>query len=108
MNIPTVIKQGFMFPINFIKGRQEISKNIDIDNLKNNEGTIIEEGGKKVGIYKSYDGKVTRLSPVCTHLGCIVDWDSNNTGWACPCHGAKFNAEGKVIQGPAKKDLEIL
>ena len=97
-----------MFPINFIKGRQKISKNFSIDDLKNNEGIIIEEAGKKVGIYKSQNGEVTKLSPVCTHIGCIVDWDSDSKNWVCPCHGAKFNAEGKVIQGPARNDLEIL
>ena len=46
------------------------------------------------------------LSAVCTHLGCIVsqtDW-----GFSCPCHGSKFDQQGRVIGGPAPKALEWL
>lgn len=43
------------------------------------------------------------ISLVCTHLGCIVNEVEN--GFACPCHGSKFNAEGKVTGGPAPRGL---
>ena len=43
---------------------------------------------------------------VCTHLGCTVE--SDEAGYACPCHGSRFDANGKVLQGPAKKHLSTM
>lgn len=46
------------------------------------------------------------LSLVCTHLGCSVETDAQ--GFACPCHGSRFDADGKVMHGPALKHLTLL
>ena len=45
------------------------------------------------------------LSAVCTHLGCIVQWDENNQLITCPCHSAKYDLNGNVKSGPAPKPL---
>ena len=42
----------------------------------------------------------------CTHKGCIVE--EKDGKYVCPCHGAEFDLEGRVIKGPAKRDLEAL
>lgn len=42
----------------------------------------------------------------CTHMGCAVDVNSNDAGFICPCHGAKFSPNGKVVKGPAKEALK--
>jgi cytochrome b6-f complex iron-sulfur subunit len=46
------------------------------------------------------------LSLVCTHLGCTVEQKAD--GFACPCHGSRFNADGNVTHGPAKNSLHSL
>lgn len=46
------------------------------------------------------------ISAVCTHLGCIVDWDADAGEFACPCHGSRFDADGEVTSGPAGRSLE--
>jgi cytochrome b6-f complex iron-sulfur subunit len=46
------------------------------------------------------------LSLVCTHLGCTVETDMD--GFACPCHGSRFDPEGRVVHGPAIERLPVL
>jgi len=43
------------------------------------------------------------ISLVCTHLGCTVE--SMPEGFSCPCHGSRFDSQGKVMRGPAAKPL---
>lgn len=46
------------------------------------------------------------LSRVCTHLGCLVGYDSFNNKLVCPCHAGEFDLEGNSISGPATKNLK--
>lgn len=52
------------------------------------------------------DGEVCALSAVCSHLGGVVTWNSAERSWDCPLHGSRFDARGRVIEGPATKDLD--
>lgn len=45
------------------------------------------------------------VSAVCTHLGCITQWKPEASMIACPCHGSKFQPNGKKIEGPAPRPL---
>lgn len=45
------------------------------------------------------------MSSVCTHLGCITQWKPESNQIACPCHGSKFERDGKVQAGPAPRPL---
>lgn len=65
--------------------------------LKQNDGKVIEQNGEKIAVFKDDSGKVTKLSAVCTHMGCIVDWNGKEKTWDCPCHGSRFNKEGKLL-----------
>ena len=47
------------------------------------------------------------MSAVCTHLGCIVKFSENDMLLKCPCHGAIFDLNGKVLAGPAPLPLEL-
>lgn len=81
----------------------------DVDSeaeIANNSGAIIRRGLHKVAVYRDSKGAVHEMSAVCTHLGCIVDWNSLEKTWDCPCHGSRFDARGKVIMGPANSDLK--
>ena len=41
----------------------------------------------------------------CTHLGCRLDWNPEESSWECPCHGSGYNKDGKIKHNPAIKDL---
>jgi len=75
--------------------------------VKPNQGTVIDQNGEKLAVYKDEKGNVITLSAVCPHSGCTVDWNNNDKTWDCPCHGSRFDKTGKVITGPAVKDLPV-
>ena len=49
--------------------------------------------------------EVHERSAVCPHLGCVVGWNFLEKTWDCPCHGSRFDAYGKVFNGPANENL---
>lgn len=71
-------------------------------------GIVVREGLTKCALYKDEKGTVHRMSAVCPHLGAIIHWNESTCCWECPAHGSIFTAEGKVVQGPANSNLEIL
>ncbi len=101
------ITQGVEYPKKLIQGRLQKPAQ-SVDELGPDKGAVVEYDGKKVAAYKSADNKLLTLSPVCTHMGCIVEWNGDEKTWDCPCHGSRFEKEGQVKQGPAEKDLEKL
>jgi Rieske Fe-S protein len=69
------------------------------------EAKVLEVDGQKVAVYREENGTTHAVSPVCTHLGCHVHWNGAERSWDCPCHGARYSPTGKVLNGPAVKDL---
>ena len=60
----------------------------------------------RLWVYSDESG-LYAISAVCTHLGCIVAHEGE-TGFFCPCHGSRFDPQGKVTAGPAPKALIYL
>ncbi|MGQ0751229.1 MAG: FAD-dependent oxidoreductase [Betaproteobacteria bacterium] len=78
------------------------------DEIAPGEGAVLRRGLKKIAVYRCEQGMQRELSAVCPHLGCIVSWNSTEKTWDCPCHGSRFDKDGRVINGPANSDLERL
>jgi glycine/D-amino acid oxidase-like deaminating enzyme/nitrite reductase/ring-hydroxylating ferredoxin subunit len=68
-------------------------------------GALVRRGLKKIAVYRDEAGQVHERSATCPHLGCIVHWNGAEQTWDCPCHGSRFDCLGKVINGPANRDL---
>lgn len=49
---------------------------------------------------------VAAIYKVCTHLGCIYDWNEASSRFECPCHGSKYRLDGRRIESPAPRDLD--
>ena len=61
---------------------------------------------QKAYIVRAKEGYFYAMSAVCTHLGCITGWKSDEGIIACPCHGSRYDKEGNVIAGPAPRPLQ--
>ena len=68
-------------------------------------GSVTLNKEQKVFTVRAKEGYFYTISAVCTHLGCITNWKPEEGLIACPCHGSKFNREGKVMEGPAPLPL---
>jgi glycine/D-amino acid oxidase-like deaminating enzyme/nitrite reductase/ring-hydroxylating ferredoxin subunit len=75
------------------------------DEIARGTGAVLRRGLKKVAIYCDEQGKLHERSAICTHLGCIVRWNSSEHTWDCPCHGSRFDKDGEVLNGPAIRSL---
>lgn len=82
------------------------SPNMSFEKIANNSGSIIDVNNEKVGIYKDSNSNIYAVKPICTHLGCLLSWNDVDKTWDCPCHGSRFNFDGKNLYNPAFKDLE--
>jgi len=83
----------------------------ELESLKDmplDSGEVVEYKGQKVAIYKDAQGAITALNPTCTHAGCIVKFNAAEKSWDCPCHGGRYDLQGKVISGPPPMDLKKL
>lgn len=63
-----------------------------------------QAGGEPVLVIGDASG-VRAFSGRCTHMGCAVEWRVAAKRFVCPCHNSNFDANGKVISGPAPKPL---
>jgi len=79
-----------------------------LQDIKNDQGGIVEIDGRRVGIYRDNDGVLHAVNPVCTHMGCTIQWNKDENTWDCTCHGSRFDYEGNVIGGPAMVPLKGL
>jgi len=68
-------------------------------------GAVVRQGLTKVAAYRDEHGQLHECSAVCPHLGCIVQWNHNESTWDCPCHGSRFDKKGHLLCGPANTNL---
>ena len=77
-----------------------------LDGIQPGQGRVILRGTQRVAVYRDDQGVLHERSAVCTHMKCIVDWNSLEKSWDCPCHGSRFDPQGNVLNGPAITGLE--
>jgi Rieske Fe-S protein len=60
---------------------------------------------KTIFLVKTGESEVAAFDATCTHLGCLVAWDSQAQAFKCPCHGGVFDRSGAVVEGPPPESL---
>lgn len=76
------------------------------EDVQPGHGAVLRRGIRPVAVYRDREGAVHRRSAVCTHMGCVVHWNSTERSWDCPCHGSRFEPTGEVLNGPAAAPLD--
>jgi glycine/D-amino acid oxidase-like deaminating enzyme/nitrite reductase/ring-hydroxylating ferredoxin subunit len=68
-------------------------------------GAVLRQGLHLLAVYRDEEGGCHVRSATCPHLGGVVSWNSAEKSWDCPCHGSRFDARGRLLEGPANDDL---
>ena len=103
---PKLIEENARVALRFLGDRVTKRGTRALEDLEPGEGDIVSHEGEKVAGHRRDDGSLVAVSPICTHLGCQVNWNSAERSWDCPCHGSRFDPDGEVLQGPAVRGLE--
>jgi nitrite reductase/ring-hydroxylating ferredoxin subunit len=76
------------------------------DQIAPSSGATIRDGASKTAVYRDEHGIYHEFSAVCPHLGGILSWNDTEKSWDCPCHGSRFDCYGKVVNGPANRNMD--
>lgn len=79
-----------------------------VADIRIGEGAILRSGVSKIAVYRDEKNVLHERSAVCTHLGCVVQWNGGEKSWDCPCHGSRFDTDGQILNGPAIKPLSAV
>lgn len=89
----------------FIGDRLRPARADGVDGIAPGTGAVVRVNGSRCAVYRADDGTLHAVSARCTHLGCLVAFNSAERTWECPCHGSRFDVDGAVLQGPAVRPL---
>lgn len=102
------VKEAADVVANLIGGRFNADQIDSVSELANGEARIAKIDGHTLAMYRDENGKLHALSSACTHIKCTVGWNNAEKTWDCPCHGTRYNYDGVMVTGPARRDLEII
>lgn len=101
----TFTSENIDFPMHFVSDRLHPPEAKLPADIRPGEGKTIRVNGERLAVYRDPKGALHAVSSVCTHLGCLVKFNTAETSWDCPCHGSRFSTDGQVIDGPAIRPL---
>ena len=89
----------------FVGDRISQAGETSVDAIAPGDGAVVRVGGRQRAVHRDENGSLHAVSARCTHLGCLVDFNRAERAWECPCHGSRFDIDGRIVQGPATKPL---
>src|SRR5262249_32799491 len=82
------------YPMHLLGDRLKSPAAESFSEVARDSGRIVQLDGRKLAVHRDHSGNLTVMSAVCTHLGCIVGWNTAERSWDCPCHGSRFDSTG--------------
>jgi len=77
----------------------------------NSKGQILQKQSPEKAVLVVRDpkdaNKILAVNPICPHKGCIIGWQADQKVFICPCHNSKFTSDGKFLNPPANKPLQV-
>ncbi|MFC0625564.1 FAD-dependent oxidoreductase [Kribbella deserti] len=104
--VASMVKDNLKVGKEFAAGHLGRTLKGGVDHLEVGQGGLLEVDGSTVGAYRDHEGGLHTVSPICSHMGCALSWNTADTSWDCACHGSRFDPDGKVLDGPATKPLK--
>ena len=104
--LPKLAELGAKFTVDFVADRLRPTTTGSTTDIAKGDGEVVRDGIGKTGAYRDPDGTLHAVSLRCTHLGCILRFNSAEGSWDCPCHGSRFDIDGTVLEGPATRPLQ--
>jgi Rieske Fe-S protein len=101
------LAQGVNFAKRFTRDRLTKPDATPVSEIAPGHAKVISVDGDRVAAYRDAEGTLHAVSAICTHRGCVVDWNATEKTWDCPCHGSRYDVDGHVVHGPAPRDLEV-
>lgn len=101
----TVAPGGYVDAADLTLLKLRVPEEVTYQRIRKNGWKLITEKST-AWVVKLSDNEVVAYSPSCTHLGCAYHFDSGKNEFVCPCHTTNFSIEGKVLGGPAPRDLD--
>jgi Rieske Fe-S protein len=101
-----VAQLGAKFAGDFIADRLRPPQALNTRHIQPGQARTMLDGAGKKGVYRDREGKLHAVSLRCTHLGCLLRFNAAERSWDCPCHGSRFDVDGRVLEGPATQPLE--
>jgi cytochrome b6-f complex iron-sulfur subunit len=96
----------YLAPVSTSSGQGKVS--IATGEVTSGKARFFEFRGSTGVIIRTNKGELLAFSAICTHLGCIVQWEENKQDFLCPCHAGRYDSTGKVLSGPPPRPLERL
>ena len=96
----------YLAPSRSVGTKQTVT--LKLSEIPESGAKFFELNGSAGVLIKLKGGGLAAFSAVCTHLGCIIQWQKEQNQFLCPCHGGQFSTEGAVVGGPPPKPLAKL
>ena len=102
------VKENATVVKDLIQDKINMEKIQSLAEIKEGEAKVVSYEGNSYAIYAEKDSHLHILKSTCPHAHCEVRWNSAEISWDCPCHGSRFNVNGKILTGPSTSDLTPL
>ena len=99
------VKEQTTVVADYVKDKFFVERIGSLTEIGEGEAKIVKYDGKNLAVYKESSGRMHILKSTCPHAGCEVHWNNAEISWDCPCHGSRFNVNGKMLTGPSVKGL---
>lgn len=100
------VKENVDAVFHLIKDQFTADKKTELDELKPGEGKVIEHESQKVAAFRDESGELELVTAICPHMGCVVNFNTSEKTWDCPCHGSRFDTKGNLLTGPSFTGLK--